>query len=33
LLISSIIVAWFYPLTRARHAEIQAELARRRVSA
>jgi GPH family glycoside/pentoside/hexuronide:cation symporter len=33
LLLSSIIVAWFYPLTRARHAEIQAELARRRVSA
>jgi len=32
LLASAILVAWFYPLTRARHAEIRAELARRRVS-
>lgn len=32
LLISSIVVAWFYPLTRARHAAIQAELALRRSS-
>jgi GPH family glycoside/pentoside/hexuronide:cation symporter len=32
LLMISILVAWFYPLTRARHAEIQAELALRRSS-
>ncbi len=30
LLISSIVVAWFYPLTRERHARIRALLARRR---
>jgi GPH family glycoside/pentoside/hexuronide:cation symporter len=30
LLVAACIVAWFYPLTRQRHAEVQAELARRR---
>jgi len=33
LLLAAIAAAWFYPLTRQRHAEIQAELARRRTLA
>jgi GPH family glycoside/pentoside/hexuronide:cation symporter len=30
LLVLACIVAWYYPLTRQRHAEISHELARRR---
>jgi len=30
LLAASILIAWAYPITRQRHAEVQAELARRR---
>jgi len=29
LLISAVVVAWFYPLTRQKHARIRALLARR----
>jgi Na+/melibiose symporter-like transporter len=31
ILAGAIVIAWTYPLTRTRHQEIQAELARRRV--
>ena len=32
ILAGAIVIAWAYPLTRARHQEIQAELARRRAA-
>jgi len=32
LLVSSILVAWAYPITRQRHAELQAELEHRRAA-
>jgi Na+/melibiose symporter-like transporter len=30
ILVGAIVVAWRYPLTRARHRDVQAQLARRR---